>query len=44
VTILCKLYALWHIKHPRLPLVVDLGGWAHPALYGSLEVDLGEQR
>ena len=54
VTILCKLYALRHIKHPRLPLVVDLSGWAHPALYSeqragcageeaSSEVDLGHR-
>jgi len=52
VSILCKLYALRHLRHPRLPLVVDLCEWAHPALYAAAaepahagsEVELPEER
>ena len=36
VAILCKLYTMRHIRHPRLPEVVDLKDWAHPAVYQGM--------
>jgi len=35
VSILCKLYTLRHITHPRNKRVLDLEEWAHPDCYPS---------